>query len=192
MFGISPPGWVRLNYRQSWETRMGALDQQLTADLKVAMRAGDTTRRDVIRFLRAGLKNAQIARVQPLDAPAAAAEPTRSTERDRPLGDGEELAVLHKQIKQRQDAIEQFERAGRTDLVEREGAQLAILRSYLPAGLSADEIDALVGTVIAETGATGPRDLGRVVPVAIERAAGRADSRALSAAARRLLTMASG
>ena len=169
---------------------MGTLDQRLTADLKEAMRAGDTTRRDVIRFLRASLKNAQIARVQPLDAPTGAAEPTRSTERDRPLGDEEELAVLHKQIKQRQDAIEQFERAGRTDLVERESAQLAILQRYLPAGLRADEIDALVATVIAETAATGPRDLGRVMPVAIERAAGRVDSRALSAAARRLLTAA--
>ena len=166
---------------------MGTLDERLAADLKEAMRAGDTIRRDVIRFLRAGFKNAQIARVQ---APAAEADPdvvTRAAERDQPLSDQEELAVLQRQIKQRQDAIEQFRAAGRADLVEREGAQLAILQGYLPAGLGAEEIEALVREVIAETGATGPRDMGRVMPALIGRAAGRADSRALSEAARRLL-----
>jgi uncharacterized protein YqeY len=147
---------------------MAALDERLTADLKEAMRAGDTVKRDVIRYLRAGLKNAQI-------------------ERGQPLGDAEELAVLQQQIKQRQDAIEQFQAGGRTDLVERESGQLAVLRGYLPAELAPDELDGLVRAVVAETGATGPRDLGRVMPVLIERAAGRADNRVLSEAARRLL-----
>ncbi len=166
---------------------MGTLDERLATDLKEAMRAGDTTRRDVIRFLRAAFKNAQIARVQ---APGAQADPnaaTRAAERDQPLGDEEELAVLQRQIKQRQDAIEQFRAAGRADLVERESGQLAILQEYLPAGLSAEEIDALACEVIAETGAAGPRDLGRVMPVLMRRAAGRADGRALSETARRLL-----
>lgn len=169
---------------------MGALDTQLMTDLKEAMRSGDTARRDVIRFLRAAFKNAQIARVQfSEDAAPEAGEGavTRATERDEPLSDEEELAVLKRQIKQRQDAIEQFERAGRADLVAREGAQLAILQHYLPAGLSQDEVEALVRAVIAETGASGPRDMKLVMPAVLARAAGRADNRALSDAARRLL-----
>lgn len=169
---------------------MGTLDQQLTNDLKESMRAGDTERRDVIRFLRAALKNAQIARVQmpdDLDENGAEVTVTRSADRDRPLTDDEELVVLKRQIKQRQDSIEQFERAGRSDLVEREQSQLAILQAYLPAGLSADEIEALVGAVVAETGATGPSDMKVVMPALLARAAGRADSRALSDAAKRAL-----
>lgn len=148
---------------------MATLDQRLTDELKVAMRTGDHVRRDVIRFLRAGLKNAQIARGQP-------------------LSETEELAILQQQIKQRQDAIEQFAAGGRADLVERETGQLAVLRSYLPAALTSDELDQLVRSVIAETGATGPRDMGRVMPVLSTRAAGRADNRTLSEAARRQLT----
>lgn len=169
---------------------MGALDDRVMADLKEAMRSGDTVRRDVIRFLRASFKNAQIARVQvPEDGDGAAdaAAIQRSADRDRPLSDAEELTVLQRQIKQRQDAIEQFQQAGRADLVERESGQLAVLREYLPVGLSAEEVDALVRAVIAETGATGPRDMKLVMPVAIERASGRADSRTLSETAKRLL-----
>ena len=168
--------------------QMGALEDRLMTDLKDAMRSGDTVRRDVIRFLRAALKNAQIARVQvPDDAAEDGENVQRSADRDRPLSDEEELAVLQRQIKQRQDSIEQFTQANRQDLVERESGQLAILREYLPAGLSAEEVDALVRAVIADTGAAGPRDMKLVMPVVIERAAGRADSRALSETAKRLL-----
>lgn len=163
-------------------------------DLKVAMRGGDTARRDVIRFLRAAFKNAQIARVQvPEDFDATsegAATVVRSTERDRPLDDAEELRVLQRQIKQRQDSIEQFAQVNRADLVERESAQLVLLQSYLPVGLSGEEIETLVRAVIAETGARGPQDMKLVMPVAIARAAGRADSRALSDAAKLLLASA--
>ncbi len=169
---------------------MGTLDQQLTNDLKESMRAGDTARRDVIRFLRAAFQNAQIARVQlPDDLNESGAEVAvaRSADRDRPLTDDEELVVLKRQIKQRQDSIEQFARAGRPDLVGREEAQLAILQAYLPAGLGADEIDALVRAIVAETGATGPSDMKLVMPALIARAGGRADSRALSDAAKRAL-----
>lgn len=167
---------------------MSALEERLAADLKAAMRGGDTTRRDVIRFLRAGLTNAQIARVQPIALAAADADDVaRAPERDQPLSDEEALAVLQRQIKQRQDSIEQFAAAGRADLVERESAQLAILREYLPPGLGDDEVEALARAVIAETGAAGPRDMKLVMPRLIERAAGRADNRTLSAAAQRLL-----
>ncbi len=167
---------------------MGALEDRVMTDLKDAMRSGDTVRRDVIRFLRASFKNAQIARAQvPDDATESGESMQRSADRDRPLSDEEELAVLQRQIKQRQDSIEQFTQANRQDLVERESGQLAILRGYLPAGLSAEEVDALVRAVIADTGAAGPRDMKLVMPVVIERAAGRADSRTLSETAKRLL-----
>ncbi len=167
---------------------MGALEDRVMTDLKDAMRSGDTVRRDVIRFLRASFKNAQIARVQvPDDATESGESVQRSADRDRPLSDEEELAVLQRQIKQRQDSIEQFTQANRQDLVERESGQLAILREYLPAGLSAEEVDALVRAVIADTGAAGLRDMKLVMPVVIERAAGRADSRMLSETAKRLL-----
>jgi uncharacterized protein len=174
-----------------YEGRMGALDERLMVELKDAMRSGDTTRRDVIRFLRAAFKNAQIARVEfSEDQATDATEVQRAASRDQPLGDAEELAVLQRQIKQRQDSIEQFERAGRADLVARESGQLAILREYLPPGLSQEEIDALVRAVIAETGATGAKDMKLVMPALIARASGQADSRALSEAARRLLASA--
>lgn len=170
---------------------MGALDERLMVELKDAMRSGDTTRRDVIRYLRAAFKNAQIARIEFSEGQADdAAEVQRAAARDQPLSDAEELAVLQRQIKQRQDSIEQFERAGRADLVERESGQLAILREYLPPGLGQEEIDTLVRAVIAETGASGAKDMKVVMPALIARAAGRADSRALSEAARRLLASA--
>ena len=170
---------------------MGALDERLMADLKDAMRAGDIARRDVIRYLRSALKNAQIARVEfSEDQGSADGAVERAAERDRPLADAEEFAVLQRQIKQRQDSIEQFGKANRADLVERESAQLAILRDYLPQGLSAEELETLVREVIAETGATGAKDMKLVMPAAIARAAGRADSRALSDVVRRLLASA--
>jgi uncharacterized protein YqeY len=145
-----------------------ALRQRLESDLKDAMRAGDQTARDTIRFLLAAVKNAEI-------------------DRGGPLSEAEGIAVLQKQAKQRQDSIEQFRAAGRTDLVDREEAQMQVLTRYLPAELSDDEVTALVAAVIAEVGASSPKDLGRVMPVLIERAAGRADGRRLSAAARSAL-----
>lgn len=148
---------------------MAALEERLVVDLKEAMRSGDTVRRDVIRFLRAGLTNARIERGQPLD-------------------DAEELAVLRQQIKQRHDAIEQFQQGQRADLVARETAQLDVLESYLPQSLSSEDLTRLVREVASEIGATGPRDLGKLMPVLIARLAGRADNRTLSEAARRVLT----
>ncbi len=170
---------------------MGTLDDRVMVDLKEAMRSGDTVRRDVIRYLRAAFKNAQIARIQvpdDLDDASVVTDLQRAAERDEPLSDEEELAVLQRQIKQRQDAIEQFARAGRQDLVEREGGQLAILQEYLPAGLTPAEVETLVQTIIAETGAKGMRDMKLVMPVAMERAAGRADGRTLSEVVKRQLS----
>jgi uncharacterized protein YqeY len=144
------------------------LRQRLEADLKTAMKAGDQTTKETIRYLLAAVKNAEI-------------------DKRGPLTEAEAAAVLQKQAKQRADSIEQFRAGGRADLVAREEAQLEVLRRYQPAELSDQEIADLARAVAAEVGATSVKDMGKVMPVLIERAAGRADGRRLSAAARSAL-----
>jgi uncharacterized protein YqeY len=143
----------------------GSARQRLESDLRTAMRAGDQTARDAIRYILAAVKYAEINRRGAL------------TEVD-------EQAVLRRVGKQLADAIEQYRAGGREDLAAREEAQLAVLQRYLPSELSEGELAALVATVIEETGASGAKDMGRVMPVLIARAGGRADGRRLSAAAR--------
>jgi uncharacterized protein YqeY len=146
-----------------------SIRQRLEDDLKSAMRAGDTASRDAIRYILAAVKNAEIdARTssQPADIEAA----------------------LRRLAKQLSDAIEQYEAAGRQDLKDREATQLAVLKRYQPEELSDADLEALIAEAIAETGATGPKDMGRVMPVAIQRAEGRADGRRISAAVKRALS----
>ncbi len=145
------------------------LDTQLLADLKAAMKAGDTTARDTIRFTMASLKNARIDKKGALTAQ-------------------EELAVLQRDAKRRHESIDQFRSAGRTDLVDKEEAELAVLQRYLPAELSDAEVIALVRDAIGETGASSPRDLGKLMPVLIRMAGGRADGKRLNEAARAALS----
>jgi uncharacterized protein YqeY len=97
-------------------------------------------------------------------------------------------AALRRLGKQLADAIEQYRSAGREDLASREEAQLNVLKGYLPQELSDEELDALVAEVIAETGASSPKDMGRVMPLAIARADGRADGRRISAAVKTALS----
>jgi uncharacterized protein len=137
--------------------------QRLEEDLKTAMRNGDTTARDAIRYILAAVKNAEI------DA--------RGTSTEANLDN-----ALRRLGKQLTDSIEQFKAAGRDDLAEREAAQFAVLTRYLPPELSDDELDAIVAEAIAETGATSRRDMGRVMPIAMARVDGRADGRRVSAA----------
>ena len=143
--------------------------RRLEDDLKVAMRGGDTTTRDAVRYLLAAIKNAEI-------------------EHRGPLPPAEEQAVLRRVAKQLSDAVEQYRGGGREDLAAREESQLAVLRRYLPAELSDDELGALASEVVREVGAAGPKDMGKVMPALIQRAAGRADGRRLSAAARQALS----
>ena len=147
----------------------GSVRRRLEADLKAAMRAGDTETRDTARYILAAIKNAEIDRRGAL-APA------------------EEEAVLRRLAKQLADAIDQYRAGGREDLAAREERQLAILQRYLPAALTDDELATLVADVVREVGATGPKDMGKMMPILIERAAGRADGRRLSAAARTALS----
>jgi uncharacterized protein YqeY len=145
------------------------LRQRLETDLRSAMRAGNTTERDTLRYLLAAIKNAEI-------------------DRRGEMTPQDEEAVLRKQAKQLTEAVEQFRAGNREDLAAREEAQLAVLSRYLPAPLSDEELAALVAEVIAETGASDVKDLGKVMPRLIERAGGRADGRRLSMAARQVLT----
>src|SRR5687768_8368357 len=120
------------------------------------MRAGDTTSRDTIRFTMSSLKNARI-------------------DKGGALTYQEEIAVLQRDAKRRQESIDQFRAGGRADLVDKEEAQLAVLKRYLPEELSDDEVAAIVADVIAETGASNLKELGKLMPLLIQRAAGRAD-----------------
>jgi uncharacterized protein YqeY len=97
------------------------------------------------------------------------------------------VAALRRLGKQLTDAIEQYEAAGRQDLADHEAAQLAVLKRYLPSELSDDELNVLVAAAIAETGASGPKDMGRVMPIAMQRVAGRADGRRVNAAVKTAL-----
>lgn len=141
----------------------------MEADVKAAMKSGDTESRDTIRFFLAAIKNAEIDK------------------RDA-LTEEEGVTLLHRQAKRLAESIEQFRAGNREDLAAKELSQLAILKRYLPAELSDDEIQALAKAVVAETGATTAKDLGRVMPLLIERVAGRADGKRISAAARAALT----
>ncbi len=142
--------------------------ERLEEDLKSAMRAGDTVSRDAIRYILSAVKNAEI------DARGSAAP-------------ADLVAALRRLGKQLTDAIEQYEAAGRQDLADHEAAQLAVLKRFLPAELSDDELNALVAAAIAETGASGPKAMGRVMPMAMQRVAGRADGRRVNSAVKAAL-----
>ena len=137
--------------------------QLLEDDLKTAMRAGDATTRDAIRYLLSAVKNAEIdARGTGVAADADVA--------------------LRKVAKQLADAIDQYRAAGRDDLADHENAQLDVLKRYLPQEMSDDDLQAAVAAAIAETGAAGPKDMGRVMPVVLAKTAGQADGRRVSGA----------
>jgi uncharacterized protein YqeY len=144
------------------------LDTRLVEDMKVAMRARDDARVAAIRYLRSAAKNRQI-------------------ELGHPLSDAELIEVIRKQVKQRQDAIEQFRAAGRTDLADKEQADLDVLAGYLPQQMGRPEVEEIARAVIAELGATGPADMRRVMPALLARLDGRADGRMASEVASSLL-----
>jgi len=139
-----------------------SLKDRINEDMKAAMRARETGRLGTIRLLLAAIKQREVDERTVLDDAAI-------------------TAVIDKMIKQRKDSISQFEAAGRTDLVEQESAELAVLAAYMPAQLSAAEIAEQVQAAVAETGAAGPQDMGKVMGVLKGKLAGRADMTAVSA-----------
>jgi uncharacterized protein YqeY len=145
-----------------------SLKEQLSADLKEALKAKDERRKGVLRFLMAAVHNAEIEAGEDLD-------------------DGSILAVISKQVKQRRDSIEEFRKGGRDDLVAKEEAEAALLMDYLPQQMSRDDITAEARKVIAETGAQGPGDKGKVMPVLINKLRGRAEGREINEVVTELL-----
>lgn len=146
---------------------------QVEADLKDAMRAGDTARRDALRLLRAAIKNAEIER--------RGSDPA-------PFSDRDVRAVIQRQIKQRRDSIEQFRNGHREDLAAKEEAELTIFQSYLPQAMDEDAMRAVVAAVIAETGAQSVKEMGRVMPAVLARVGDAADRGALAAIVRQALS----
>jgi len=137
--------------------------------LPAAVRAGDTRRRDIVRLLIAALDNARIAA-------------------RHELSDDEAVQALQREAKQRRDSIEQYQAGGREDLVRGEQEELDVIQTYLPAELSDDELSAEVRAAIAEAGASGPADIGKVMGPLMKRLGGRADGTRVSALVRELLT----
>ncbi|MBK8040153.1 MAG: GatB/YqeY domain-containing protein [Verrucomicrobiaceae bacterium] len=137
---------------------------QLTEDIKTAMKAKDTLALNVVRGLKSAIKYAAIEKL------GAEGE----------LADADALAVVRKEIKKRQDSVASYESANRQDLAEIEKAEIAVLEKYLPAAMSAEDLVKLVEAVIAEVGATSKKEMGAVMKVLQERAAGRADGKTLS------------
>lgn len=138
------------------------LKAQLTEDMKTAMKAGDKERLGVIRLINAAIKQKEVdERIEMTDEPV--------------------LAVLEKMMKQRKDSISQFEAAGRSDLADIEKFESGVIQAYLPQALSQQEIEALVGKAITETGAEGPQAMGKVIAALKPQLAGRADMGAVSA-----------
>lgn len=149
------------------------LREQLMDDLKEAMRQKDETRKRTIRSVLAALKMAETE----LDASGQRVS----------LDDDAILGLVSKQARERQESIDAFQSGGRDDLVAREEAELAVLQGYLPRQLSRDEIEAEARQVIAEVGATGPQDMGKVMKPLMARLRGRADGRLANQIVRELL-----
>lgn len=145
-----------------------SLKEQLSADLKEAMRQRDALRRDVLRLTLAAFQNAEIEAGEELNEDAA-------------------VALVAREAKRRRESIEEFRKGGRQELVEKEEAELAILAPYLPQQATRDEVAAAAREVIGDTGASGPGDIGKVMPVLMQRFSGRADGREVNEVVRELL-----
>ena len=139
-----------------------ALKERITEDMKSAMRAAEKERLATIRLILAAIKQREVDERITLD-------------------DTQVLAVLEKMIKQRREAITQFEAGARADLVAKESAEIAVLQGYLPAQMTPAEIDSLISEAIAASGATSIKDMGKVMAAVKPRAQGRADMGAISA-----------
>jgi len=139
-----------------------SLKQTITEDMKTAMRAGDSKRRDAIRLLLAAIKQREVdERIE--------------------LGDAAVVAVIEKMLKQRRDSISQYEAAQRQDLADAEKYEVGVLQAYMPQALSEAEVESAVAEAIAASGAKGQQDMGKVMAVLKPKLAGRADMGKVSA-----------
>jgi uncharacterized protein YqeY len=145
-----------------------SLKQQITDDMKAAMKSGDKDRLGVIRLVLAAIKQREVDERVVLD-------------------DAQTLAVIEKMIKQRRDSIAQFRAAGREDLASKEEYEVGVIQAYMPAQLSEAEIDAIITKAIADSGATGAKDMGKVIGLVRPQVAGRADMGKVSESVKRKL-----
>ncbi len=146
-----------------------SLNERLLDDLKDTMKAKDPLRLSCLRMLKTALKNRQVEKMAPLD-------------------EAEFQAVVSSMVRKGKEAFEEFTKAGRLDLAEKEAAEMEIFREYLPEQLAQEQVEKMVGEIIVELGASGPRDLGKVMKAAMARMAGRAQGSDISAAAKKLLS----
>jgi len=145
------------------------LNDKVSAEIAAAMKTRDASRLSALRMLKAAVMN-------------------KSVEKGRDLDDAEVLQVVASLVKQRRDSIEQFAKAGRTDLVEKETGEMAVLQDYLPPSATPEEIAAAVAAAVAETGASSPKDMGKVMKAVMPKLAGKnADGKAVNDAVRRTL-----
>ena len=147
------------------------LREQVTEDMKSAMRAKETVKLATIRLLIAEIKRKEVDERIEVD-------------------DAQTVAIVEKMIKQRKDSITQFEAGGRADLADIEKAELAVLVTYMPAGLSDEEVAAEVAAAVAASGAAGPQDMGKVMAIVKPKLAGRADMTVVSALVKKALSPA--
>ncbi len=131
-----------------------AIAKEVEKDLIAAMKAQEALKLSVLRMMKTALKNKQV-------------------ELGKPVEDAEAMAVLRTLVKQRRDSVEQFRKGGREELAEKEEAEIKIVESYLPAAAGEEEMDAAIAAAIAETGAAGPKELGRVMKAAMAKLAGK-------------------
>jgi uncharacterized protein YqeY len=146
-----------------------SLKAQITEDMKAAMRAKESGKLATIRLLLAEIKRKEV-------------------DEQIEVNDAQTVAIVEKMIKQRKDSITQFEAGGRADLADIEKAELVVLAAYMPAGLSDDEIAAEVKAAVAESGAAGPADMGKVMAILKPKLAGRADMTVVSGLVKKALT----
>lgn len=145
------------------------LSDTINSDITAAMKARDAARLSALRMLKAAVMN-------------------KGVEKARDLDDAEVLQVVSSLVKQRRDSVDQFSKAGRTDLADKETAEIAVLEAYLPPAASPEEVEAAVAAAVAETGASSPKDMGKVMKAVMPKLAGKnADGRVISGAVRRKL-----
>ncbi|SFT80991.1 hypothetical protein SAMN02910356_02213 [Selenomonas sp. GACV-9] len=145
-----------------------SLKEQLTNDMKEAMKSHDKDRLAVIRMVRGAIRQQEI-------------------DGQKELGDEDVIAVMSKEIKMRKDSIEEFKKGGREDLIAKTQAEIDVLMPYMPAQLSEDKVRELVKAAVAETGATTPKDMGKVMGVLMPKVKGRADGKMVNTIVRSML-----
>ncbi len=145
-----------------------ALKDQIRNDIKEAMKAKDTVRRDALRLLNSAMKQIEV-------------------DERKELSDEDVIAIIQKQIKQRNDSVAQYKAAGREELADKELAEIACFEAYLPRQLDDAELEEEVKAIVAQTGASSMKEMGKVMGVASKKLAGRADGKRISACVKRLL-----